>query len=88
MGQSVKHLTLDFPSGHDLLVCEIEPRVGFCAGSTEPAWDSLSPSVSLCLSPTRVVSVFLKINKLKIYISGWGKALLPSAPCWKFQACT
>ena len=37
--QSDKHPTLVFSSGHDLTVCGIEPGV-------EPAWDSLSPSLS------------------------------------------
>ena len=29
MAQLVKHLTLDFGSGHDLLVCELSPASGF-----------------------------------------------------------
>ena len=41
MAQSVKHPTLDFGSGHDLMVCEIEPRIGLCTDSIEPAWLSL-----------------------------------------------
>ena len=44
MAQSVKRRLLIFSSGHDLTVCEIEPRVGLCADSTEPAWESLSLS--------------------------------------------
>ena len=40
--QSVKHLTLDFSSDYDLMVCEIEPHIGLLADSAEPAWDSLS----------------------------------------------
>ena len=62
MAHSVKHLTLDFGSGRDLMVCEFEPRVRLCADSAEPAWDSLSPS--LCPSPAHVLSLslFLKIN--------------------------
>ena len=38
MAQSVEHPTLDFGSGHDLTVCEIEPRIrlhamcGACLG--------------------------------------------------------
>ena len=43
---SAKHLTLDFGSGHDLMVCEFEPHIGLCADSEEPARDSLSPSLS------------------------------------------
>ena len=58
VAQWVKFLTLDFGSGHDLMVCEIEPRTGLCAESTEPAWDSLSPSL---FAPARSLS--LKTNK-------------------------
>ena len=39
-------LTLDFSSGHDLMVCELEPRVRLCADSAKPAWDSLCVSLS------------------------------------------
>ena len=46
MAQSVKHLTLDFGSGHDLTVCEFKPHIGLCTDSVEPTWDSLSPSLS------------------------------------------
>ena len=57
--QSVKRLTLEFGLGHDLMICGIEPHIGFCADSMQPAWDPLSLSLSLpllCLLP-------LKINK-------------------------
>ena len=65
VAELVKLLTLDFGSGHDLMVCE------FCADSTEPAWVSLSLSLSLLLpflcSCTWVFSLCLSltINKLK-----------------------
>ena len=49
VAQSLEHLTLGFSSGHDLMVCESEPCIGVCAGSAEPAWDSLSPTPSLSL---------------------------------------
>ena len=53
-GIVVKRPTLDLGSGHDLVVCGIEPRVGLCADSAEPVWDSLSappqPALSLSLS--------------------------------------
>ena len=49
VAQSVKHPTLDFCSGHDLRVCEFEPCIGLSADSAEPAWGSLSPSLSLPL---------------------------------------
>ena len=54
VAQSVKRPTLDFGSGHDLTVCESEPHVWLCAGSVEPAWDSLA--LSLCPSPGHAVS--------------------------------
>ena len=43
---SVKRPTLDFGSGHDLMVGGFEPRVGLCTDTVEPAWDSVSPSLS------------------------------------------
>ena len=64
MAQLVKHLTLDFGSGHALMVCEVQPRLGRCSDSAEPAWDSLSPSLKPlpCLCS---LSLSVKINKLK-----------------------
>ena len=47
MAQSVKRLTLDFDSGHDLTVGEIELHAGLCAESAKPAWDPLCLSLSL-----------------------------------------
>ena len=35
--QSVKRLTLDFVSGHDLTVHGIDPSVRFCPDSADPA---------------------------------------------------
>ena len=46
MVQSVECLTLDFGSGHDLIICGMEPCIRLYADSTDPAWDSLSPSLS------------------------------------------
>ena len=62
MVKSVKHPTLDFGSGRDLKVRGIEPHLGPCADSVEPAWDSLS--FSLFPSPLS------KTNKqaLKLYV--------------------
>ena len=37
MAQSVKHLTLDFSSGHGLMFLEFEPHIGLCADSAEAA---------------------------------------------------
>ena len=58
VAQSVKCRTLGLSSVHDLTVCGIEPCIGLCADSVEPAWDSLSPSLSLppctlCLSQNK-----------------------------------
>ena len=64
MAQSVEQLTLGFGSGHDLTVCECEPLVGLCADSVEPAWDSLSPSLSVSSSCACAISLSLK-NQLK-----------------------
>ena len=59
MAQSVEHVTLGFSSGHDLMVREIEPHVVLCADGTQPAWDSLSPS----LSALSLLVLSLKMNK-------------------------
>ena len=52
VAQSVKPLTHDFGSGHNLTVPGFEAHIGLCVDSAEPVWDSL------CAPP-------LKINKLK-----------------------
>ena len=46
MAPSVKRWTLDLGSGRDLSVREIKARIGLCADPAEPAWDSLSLSLS------------------------------------------
>ena len=67
MAQLVKHPTLDFSSGRDLMVYELESYIGLCADSAEPAWASLSLSLSLSVPPTPpllILSLSLsKINK-------------------------
>ena len=52
VAQSVECPTLDFGSGHASVV-----RSSFML-SMEPAWDFLSPSLSLCPSPARMLSLF------------------------------
>ena len=47
MAQSVRHLTLDFGSGHDLIVCEFKPCVGLCTDSVDPAWNPLSLKIKI-----------------------------------------
>ena len=59
--QSVMCWTLDFGSGHDLKVCEIEPCFGLHTVRVEPAWDSLSPFLSL--HPLLMLMCSLKINQ-------------------------
>ena len=61
-----KHPTLDFDSGRDYTVYELEPLVGLYTDSTEPAWDSLSASFCLSLSLSLSQSLSFKINKLKL----------------------
>ena len=46
VAQSVKLLTLDFSSDHDLMAHEFQPYIGLCTGSVEPAWDALSLPLS------------------------------------------
>ena len=64
MAQSVKCPTLDFSSGRDLTVYEIELQVGFHADSVGPASDFLSLSLSLPL-PRLLCALSPQINKLK-----------------------
>ena len=59
----VKLPTLDFDSGHDLTVCEFEPRIGFCTDRAEPAGDSLSLPLSLPLPTPRAGPLSLSQNK-------------------------
>ena len=58
---TVKHLTL--AQAMILRFVGSSPRIGLCADSAEPAWDSLSPSLSA--PPPLTLSLSLKINKLK-----------------------
>ena len=62
LAQSAKHWALDFNSGYDLTVHEIEPCIRLYAGSEEPAWDSLSPSLS---APPHLFSLPLQNKKFK-----------------------
>ena len=65
MAQLVKPQILDFDSGHDLQVRELETRVGLYTGGSEPAWDSPSLSTPPPLSHFISLSLptSLKINK-------------------------
>ena len=48
-------------SGHDLAVCEFEPRVGLCADSSEPASDSVCVCVCVCVCARAHVCVSLSL---------------------------
>ena len=61
--QSVKHLTLDFGSDHDLTIHGFQSLVLLCADRAEPAWDPLSPLFSVPPLLTCSVSLSLKIDK-------------------------
>ena len=69
--QLVKHLTLDFSSGHDLMAHEFKPHIRLCTDSVESPWDFLSHflsshsqlTCSLALSLSLSLSLSLKINK-------------------------
>ena len=71
VARSVKRPTLDFGSGHDLTLHELEPLIRLVrlwADSVEPTWDSpfpcLSPSLSRRPSPARACSLSVsQINK-------------------------
>ena len=55
MVQWVKFPTLDFSSGHDLSVRDVEPCIGLCTDCKEPVWCSLSLPLSLP-SPAHALS--------------------------------
>ena len=61
VAQSVEHPTLDFGSGHDLTVLVFEPGVRLSADGMEPAWTSLTPSLSA--PPLLVLCLSLSLSK-------------------------
>ena len=61
-----KQLTLDLGSSHDLMVPGTEPHVRLCTDSAEPAWDSVSPSLSAPLTPQKKkIIIISKLRKKK-----------------------
>ena len=65
----------NFGSGHDLTVCELEPRVGLCADSLEPGACfgfrvclsvSLSAPLTLRLNLSKINKTLKKLKKKKI----------------------
>ena len=69
VAQSGKCPTLDFGSGHDLMVGETEPHVGLCADSVWNLLGFLSLPLSLPLpcscTPALSLSLSKKTNKIK-----------------------
>ena len=70
VAQLVERPTLGFSLGHDLMVRGFKPRVGLHADSMEPAWDSLSPSLSLPL--------FCSVSQNKLFLKKGGGVVCPS----------
>ena len=58
LGGSVSQMP-DFSSGHNLTVCGFEPCVRLCADSSEPALDSVSPS----LSTPALLALYLSLSQ-------------------------
>ena len=69
MWESGKHLTLDFGSGYDLTVHEIEPHVRLLTDSMEPASYSLSLSFSLSVSPLPAPAPLVHVLSLSLSLS-------------------
>ena len=65
VAQLVKCPALDIGSDHDLIVRGTEPCIGLCADTVDPAWDSLSPSLSA--SSPFALFMSLKINKKNFF---------------------
>ena len=60
----LSRLSADFSSGHDLAVCEFEPRIGLWADGSEPgACFRFCVSLSLCPSPTHALSPSLSLSQ-------------------------
>ena len=57
----LSQLSVQLHPGHDLTVCEFEPHIGLTAVRTEPARDTLSPSLS---APPQLI-LYLKNKHLK-----------------------
>ena len=65
LGGSVSEVLVDFSSSHDLMICEIEPCIGLCTDSIEPAWDSLCPSPACPCSLSLSLSLSLSQTNIK-----------------------
>ena len=60
----VELLILDLSSGQDLVIREFEPHhIGLCTDGAEPAWDSVSPTLSAPSLLVRSLSLSLSQSK-------------------------
>ena len=68
MAQLVERLTLDFSSGHDLMVYGFKRHVRLCADSSEPGPASDSVSLSLSAPPPLVFFLSLSLKNKHLII--------------------
>lgn len=61
MAQSVKQLTVDFSSVHDLWVGRLSPMLGSMM-STKPTWESFCPSSSAPPHPSHMLSLSFSLK--------------------------
>ena len=61
VAQPVERPTLDFGSGHDLVVHEFKPLIELSTVSAEPALDPLSPPLS---APPQLCTHALSLSKI------------------------
>ena len=64
------HWSILLRSGHDLMVCKFEPRIGLCADSSEPA-ACFGFCVCLSFCPSPPLTLLIKIKKLKKKKRNW-----------------
>ena len=83
MAQSVKGPNFDLSSGHDLAVHEIESCTRLSTGSTEPAWDSLSPSLST--PPLLTCARALALSQNKHFFLSFKKIAAPTQEYYPFS---
>ena len=69
--QSIKHPTLDFGSGHDLTISEIEPCTGLCKDSMERGIVEWNPGPTYSLARARHLIPPLSNGKRVIYHLGF-----------------
>ena len=72
-----KCLTLDFGSGHDIMVCKFKPCIGLSAVNAEPTLDPLSPFLSApplpcsCSLSPKQINIKRKKNEILQFTMTW-----------------